>query len=63
MGDIYSGLIKAAFFGFILTSVGCYMGFYAKGGAEGVGHSTTVAVVVSYVTILVGDFVLTAIMF
>jgi phospholipid/cholesterol/gamma-HCH transport system permease protein len=63
MADINSGLIKSAFFGFILTSVGCYMGFYAKGGAEGVGRSTTIAVVVSYVTILVGDFVLTAIMF
>jgi phospholipid/cholesterol/gamma-HCH transport system permease protein len=63
MDDIVSGLIKSAFFGFILTSVGCYFGFYCKGGAEGVGKATTGAVVVSYVSILVGDFILTAIMF
>jgi phospholipid/cholesterol/gamma-HCH transport system permease protein len=63
MGDIFNGLIKAAVFGFILTSVGCYMGFYTKGGAEGVGRSTTLAVVISYVSILVGDFLMTAIMF
>jgi phospholipid/cholesterol/gamma-HCH transport system permease protein len=62
-GDIFNGLIKAAFFGFILTSVGCYMGFYTKGGAEGVGRSTTLAVVISYVTILVSDFLMTAVMF
>jgi phospholipid/cholesterol/gamma-HCH transport system permease protein len=62
-GDILNGLIKAAFFGFILTSVGCYHGFYTQGGAEGVGRSTTKAVVISCISILVGDFVLTAIMF
>jgi phospholipid/cholesterol/gamma-HCH transport system permease protein len=63
IGDVYNGLIKAAVFGFILASVGCYMGFYTKGGAEGVGHSTTHAVVCAYVAILVGDFVMTAMMF
>ncbi|MDR1870344.1 MAG: ABC transporter permease [Deltaproteobacteria bacterium] len=63
LGDVYNGLIKSAVFGFILASVGCYMGFYTKGGAEGVGRSTTHAVVCSYVAILVGDFVMTAIMF
>lgn len=62
-GDISNGLIKASVFGLILTSVGCYKGFYSQGGAEGVGHSTTKAVVVSYVAILVSDFVMTAIMF
>jgi phospholipid/cholesterol/gamma-HCH transport system permease protein len=63
MDDVIDGLIKSAFFGYILTSVGCYAGFYCKGGAEGVGRATTGAVVVSYVAILVGDFILTAIMF
>jgi phospholipid/cholesterol/gamma-HCH transport system permease protein len=61
--DVLDGLIKSAVFGFILTSVGCYAGFFCKGGAEGVGRATTGAVVVAYVCILVGDFVLTAIMF
>ena len=63
VADITNGLIKSALFGFILTSVGCYMGYYTKGGAEGVGRSTTLAVVISYVAILVSDFMLTAIMF
>jgi phospholipid/cholesterol/gamma-HCH transport system permease protein len=63
MGDVYNGLIKAAFFGFIIASVGCYEGFYTRGGASGVGHSTTKAVVISYVAILVSDFMMTAVMF
>jgi phospholipid/cholesterol/gamma-HCH transport system permease protein len=63
MGDVMDGLLKSAFFGFILASVGCYSGFYCEGGAEGVGRATTRAVVVSYVAILVGDFILTAVMF
>ncbi len=63
LSDVLNGLIKSTVFGGILSSVGCYMGFYTKGGAEGVGKSTTTAVVVSYVAILVGDFLLTSIMF
>lgn len=63
MGDVVNGLIKSGVFGLILSSVGCYMGFYTKGGAEGVGRSTTQAVVISYVAILVSDFLMTAIMF
>ncbi|MDR3203541.1 MAG: ABC transporter permease [Deltaproteobacteria bacterium] len=63
MSDIFNGLTKSAFFGFILTSVGCYMGYFTKGGAEGVGRSTTLAVVISYVSILVSDFMMTAVMF
>jgi phospholipid/cholesterol/gamma-HCH transport system permease protein len=63
MGDVYNGLVKAAFFGFIISSVGCYEGFYTRGGASGVGHSTTKAVVISYVAILISDFMMTAVMF
>ena len=63
VADVVNGLIKSAVFGGILTSVGCYMGYYTKGGAEGVGRSTTSAVVISYVAILVSDFMMTAIMF
>jgi phospholipid/cholesterol/gamma-HCH transport system permease protein len=61
--DVYNGLIKAACFGFILTLVGCYKGFYTSGGAEGVGRATTQAVVLSSVLILMSDYVLTALMF
>ena len=61
--DIASGLIKACVFGGILTMVGCYKGFYASGGARGVGIATTQSVVASSVIILVSDYFLTAMMF
>ncbi|RJX35259.1 MAG: ABC transporter permease [Desulfarculus sp.] len=61
--DISMGLIKASFFGLILSLVGCYKGFYTTGGAEGVGRATTEAVVLGSVLILAFDYVLTAIMF
>lgn len=63
ISDISMGLIKAAFFGLILSLVGCYKGFYTHGGAEGVGRATTEAVVLASVLILAFDYVLTAIMF
>ena len=63
LNDIYNGLVKAAVFGIILSIVSCYKGFYTKGGAEGVGRSTTEAVVASSVTILVTDYILTSFMF
>lgn len=63
MDDIYNGLIKAAVFGLILSLFGCYMGFTATGGAEGVGKATTRSVVMSAVTILMADYILTAVMF
>ena len=63
LDDLYNGLIKAAFFGLILSLVGCYKGFNARGGAEGVGLATTQAVLLASVTILVADYFLTAIMF
>ncbi len=61
--DIYNGLAKAACFGVILAIVSCYKGFYAAGGAEGVGKATTQAVVTSSIVILIADYVLTSLMF
>ncbi len=61
--DIYNGLVKAAFFGIILSVISCYKGFYTKGGAEGVGRSTTEAVVFSSLIIMISDYVLTSLMF
>src|SRR4249919_241350 len=40
-GDVVSGLVKAAVFGFIIALMGCYHGFHSKGGAQGVGQATT----------------------
>jgi phospholipid/cholesterol/gamma-HCH transport system permease protein len=61
--DLWSGLIKSVAFGIIITSVGCYQGFYAKGGAEGVGKVTTRAVVVASIMILVMDYLVAALLF
>lgn len=55
MKDIFTGLIKAFFFGIIISIVSCYFGFKAKGGAEGVGYATTLAVVVSFILIIFFD--------
>ncbi len=61
--DIYNGLIKACFFGAAISLVCCYKGFYTEGGAEGVGKATTGAVVISFMTILVADYFLSAWLF
>ncbi|MFQ6111324.1 MAG: MlaE family ABC transporter permease, partial [Nitrospinota bacterium] len=61
--DIFNGLIKACFFGLIAAHIGCYKGFYTKGGAEGVGRAATSAVVLGAVLILIADYFLTALMF
>ncbi len=61
--DLFSGLIKAGFFGFLLAVIGCQQGFYTSGGAEGVGRSTTSAVVVASIAILIADFFLTRVLF
>ena len=63
VNDVTSGLIKAAFFGLILSVTGCTKGFYTSGGAEGVGRSTTSAVVTASLYILLSDFFLTKILF
>jgi phospholipid/cholesterol/gamma-HCH transport system permease protein len=63
MNDLTSGLIKAAVFGLILTLTGCTKGYYTRGGAEGVGRSTTEAVVMASIVILVSDFFLTKLLF
>jgi phospholipid/cholesterol/gamma-HCH transport system permease protein len=57
--DLTGGLMKAAVFGGLLSLVGCKCGYDTMGGAEGVGRSTTAAVVVGSLAILVSDFFLT----
>lgn len=63
MKDLWSGAIKASVFGLILTLTGCVRGYYTSGGAEGVGRSTTNAVVSASLIILLSDFFLTKILF
>ena len=61
--DFINGLIKAAMFGLVIGLVGCYEGFNAKGGAQGVGLATTTSVVISSVLILILNFVFAVILF
>jgi phospholipid/cholesterol/gamma-HCH transport system permease protein len=61
--DVISGLAKAAVFGFLITLLGCYNGYYSKGGAQGVGAATTNAVVSSAIMILVFNYLITALFF
>ncbi len=61
--DLFSGLIKAAVFGLLIAVIGCQKGFYTTGGAEGVGQSTTRAVVLASIAILIADFFLTKVLF
>ena len=61
--DVFSGLVKAAVFGFIITIMGCYHGYYSKGGAQGVGQATTNAVVSASILILCFNYILTEIFF
>jgi phospholipid/cholesterol/gamma-HCH transport system permease protein len=58
--DVVSGLIKATVFGFLLTVMGCYHGYNAAGGAQGVGRATTNAVVGAAVLIFAANFLLTS---
>ena len=57
--DVFSGLVKAAVFGFLITLMGCYHGYTSKGGAQGVGMATTNAVVSASILIFTFNYFLT----
>lgn len=57
--DIISGMIKSFVFGVIIVTISCYKGLTTKGGAAGVGRSTTSSVVICYSFILIINFLLT----
>ncbi len=63
MSDLFAGMIKSLVFGTIIGIVGCREGFFTGGGARGVGRSTTEAVVISAVMILVADYIIATILF
>jgi len=60
--DFFMGMIKAAVFGFLISAISCTRGYYASGGARGVGEATTQAVVHSAVSILISNYVLTTLL-
>jgi phospholipid/cholesterol/gamma-HCH transport system permease protein len=61
-GNVFLGSFKPFVFGFIISSISCYMGLSTHGGAVGLRRSTTTAVVLSIVMVIISDFVLTRIL-
>ena len=57
--DFWMGEIKACVFGFLISAISCRQGFFASGGARGVGTATTRAVVQSAVAILIANYFIT----
>ncbi len=61
--DVMTGVLKSFVFGIVISIIGCYKGLNTKGGAEGVGKSTTQSVVLSFILIIVFDCILTGIFY
>lgn len=59
IGDIWYALVKVVVFAFVIVTVSSFYGYYTKGGAIDVGRSSTQAVVISSVVILICNFFLT----
>ena len=59
MQDIYQGLAKPFVFGFMIVTIACHVALRVKGGTQGVGHATTVAVVAGSVAVIAADFFVT----
>ena len=57
--DVFMGLAKPIVFGFLISTIGCYYGLSTKGGTQGVGRSTTEAVVASMILIIAVDVFVT----
>ena len=60
--EISKGLFKAMVFGGIIAHVGCYVGFKTSGGARGIGEATTRSVVLSFLLIMIANYLLTRFM-
>jgi phospholipid/cholesterol/gamma-HCH transport system permease protein len=59
LSDFFGGMIKAVFFGFTVSLIGCYHGLKVEGGAEGVGKATTRSVVASSICVMILDYFMT----
>jgi len=58
ISDINEGIVKGIVFGYIISAIGTFIGYNTRGGAKGVGQSTTKAVVLSSISIFVADYVI-----
>ena len=61
--DVWMGLIKPFFFGFVIVTIACHVGLRTSGGTQGVGRATTNAVVAGSVAVLAVDFLVTKLLF
>ena len=59
MADVWMGLIKPFFLGFVIVTIGCHVGLRTRGGTQGVGRATTQAVVAASVAVIAVDFFVT----
>ncbi len=60
--DVWMGLIKPFFLGFAIVTIGCHVGLRTTGGTQGVGRSTTNAVVAASVAVIAVDFFVTRVL-
>ena len=60
--DVWMGLIKPFFLGFVIVTIGCHVGLRTSGGTQGVGRATTNAVVAGSVAVLVVNFLVTKVL-
>lgn len=56
--DIFASLIKAIVYGFTIGIVGCYKGYHAKNGTEGVGRAANSAVILSMFLIFIEEILI-----
>ena len=59
IADVTDGLIKSVFFGLIVVSIACFKGLRVRGGTEGVGLTTTAAVVTGSLAVFISNFFIT----
>jgi phospholipid/cholesterol/gamma-HCH transport system permease protein len=59
MQDVWMGLIKPFVLGFVIVTIACHVGLRTRGGTQGVGRSTTLAVVAGSVAVIAVDFFVT----
>ena len=60
--NVFAGAVKPFLFGYLIACISCYMGLSTRGGARGLRRTTTRAVVISFIMIIVADFILTRIL-
>ena len=58
-GNIFIGLVKPVIYALVIAFISCYKGFTSEGGTKGVGRATTESVMLSSITILMLNFLIT----